>query len=84
MMRTFAIASLAAAQAFAQYEWDDLWIKIDGYSEIKYFSLGPTSQVDTTGRQFSVPANNAVFMKRSKDDASINNMWKAYLRGGSI
>lgn len=34
--------------------------------------------------KLSVSANNAVFMKKSKDDVSIYNVYKANLRGGSI
>ena len=83
-MRNFAVAALAVVPAFAQWQWTDFPIEVDGTPQVKYFSSRQTSAATVNGNQMDVASNNAIFLKNSMGDDLISDMFKPYLRGGSI
>jgi hypothetical protein len=62
-MRNFAVAALAVVPAFAQWQWTDFPITVDGVAQTKYFGSRQTSKATVTGNQMDVPSNNAIFLK---------------------
>ena len=82
-MKHFAIAALAAAPAFAQWQWIDWPVTIDGSNVLKHFMTYPTSKGTISGSTLSVDANSAMFLKDSMDN-TMEAVYKPGIRGGSI
>ena len=82
-MKHFAIAALAAAPAFAQWQWIDWPVTIDGSNVLKHFMTYPTSKGSISGSTLSVDANSAMFLKDSMDN-TMEAVYKPGIRGGSI
>ena len=82
-MRHFALAALAAAPTFAQWQWIDWPITEDGTTMNKHFMTYPTSAGSISGSTLTVDNNSAMFLKNTLDD-TIDAVYKPGIRGGSI
>ena len=82
-MKHFAIAALAAAPAFAQWQWIDWPITEDGSAVTKHFMTYPTSKGSISGSTLTIDNNSSMFMKDTMDD-TVDAVYKPGIRGGSI
>lgn len=82
-MKHFAIAAMAAVPSFAQWQWIDWPIKIDGTETMKHFQALSTSQGQVEGYELTVKNNSAMFLKNSMDDG-MAAVYKPGVRGGSV